>query len=103
MLKPLTLLLNIVLDFPSDNILIVFSLDFMLANSLLTAWLVIILPVRFASAKTLADVFLSVRIGLPSIIPNVSKKSVFFILFFCWIGKPAPLPVLAILALSVLV
>ena len=75
---------NIILDLPSFILLIAFiTLASASPNFCLTAWLVIILPVKLANAKTLADVFLSVRTGLPSMIPNVSRKSVFFILFFC--------------------
>ena len=41
----------------------------------LRAWLVIILPIKLAIAKALADVFLSVRSATPSTMPNTSKKS----------------------------
>ena len=105
--SPLTLskvlLLNNTSLLPSAILVISFLVSGFLANSCLTVWFVTILPNWLANANTLADVFLSVRTGLPSIIPNTSKKSVLFILFFCWTAKPALVPVLAILALSVLV
>ena len=76
-------LANIILDIPS-------AIDKMPGFCFLIDWLVITLPIKFASAITLADVFLSDLSGTPSNILNTSKNSESFILLlFTWVCNPA--------------